>query len=215
MTCLNPIVEINFSVHEGDHTTMKKDTVVPLRRDTERQDLLSTMLREGAQRPLADALQAEFDEYLAQFAERRDDEGRLAVVRNGRLAAAARSTDGLGAGGPAGYPRLGQRIEEPAVFRSALVPPYVRRAKAVDAALPWESVHGVSTGDMREALAALVRPEAKGLSAPVVARLKQRWSQDYKAWRRKPLGKERWVYVWADGIYSGLRARINGCARWC
>ena len=61
---------------------MKKDTVVPLRQP-EGQDLLSTMLREGAQRLIAEALQAEFDEYLAQFAERRDDEGRLAVVRNG------------------------------------------------------------------------------------------------------------------------------------
>src|SRR5208282_1234510 len=60
--------------------------------------------------------------------------------------------------------------------------------------------------DMREALAALVGPEAKGLSAPVVGRLKGRWSQEYKAWRRKPLGKARWVYVWADGIYAGLRA---------
>jgi len=86
------------------------------------------------------------------------------------------------------------------------VPPYVRRAKAVDAALPWLYLHGVSTGDMREALAALVGPEAKGLSAPVVARLKGRWSQEYKAWRRTPLGKDRWVYMWVDGIYSGLRA---------
>jgi transposase-like protein len=76
----------------------------------------------------------------------------------------------------------------------------------MEAALPWLYLHGVSTGDMREALAVLVGPEAKGLSAPVVSRLKQRWSQEYRAWRRKPLGKERWVYVWADGIYSGLRA---------
>ena len=103
-------------------------------------------------------------------------------------------------------PKVRSRTEEPAVFRSRLVPPYVRRAKAIDAALPWLYLHGVSTGDMREALAALVGAEAKGLSAPVVARLKQRWSQEYKTWRRKPLGKERWVYVWADGIYSGLRA---------
>jgi putative transposase len=64
----------------------------------------------------------------------------------------------------------------------------------------------VSTGDMREALASLVGPEAKGLSAPVVARLKRCWSQEYQTWRRRSLGKERWVYLWADGIYSGLRA---------
>ena len=182
---------------------MKKDTVVPLRQP-EGQDLLSTMLREGAQRLIAEALQAEFDEHLEQFAERRDDEGRLAVVRNGWQPRREVLT-GLG---PVGVrvPKARSRIEERAVFHSMLVPPYVRRAKAVDAALPWLYLHGVSTGDMREALAALVGTEAKGLSPPVVARLKGRWSQEYKAWRRKPLGKERWVYVWADGIYSGLRA---------
>jgi len=74
-------------------------------------------------------------------------------------------------------PKARSRIAEPTVFRSALVPPYVRRAKVIDAALPWLYLHGGSTGDMRETLAALVGPEAKGLSAPVVARLKQRWSR--------------------------------------
>ena len=182
---------------------MRKDTVVPLRQP-EGQDLLSTMLREGAQRLIAEALQVEFDEFLWQFAERRDEHGRAAVVRNGWQPRRELLT-GLG---PVGVrvPKVRSRISEPAVFRSALVPPYVRRAKAVDAALPWLYLHGVSTGDMREALSVLVGAEAKGLSAPVVARLKQRWSQEYRVWRRKPLGKERWVYVWADGIYSGLRA---------
>lgn len=182
---------------------MEKDTVVPLRQP-EGQDLLSTMLREGAQRLIAEALQAEFEEFLSQFAEQRDEQGRTAVVRNG----AQPQRELLTGLGPVGLrvPKARSRIAEPAVFRSTLVPPYVRRAKAVEAALPWLYLHGVSTGDMREALAALVGPEAKGLSAPVVARLKGRWSQEYKAWRRKPLGKDRWVYVWADGIYSGLRA---------
>jgi len=182
---------------------MKKDTVVPLRQP-EGQDLLSTMLREGAQRLIAEALHAEFDEFLSQFAERRDEFGRAAVVRNG-FQPRRQVLTGLG---PLGVrvPKARSRSEESAVFRSALVPPYVRRAKAIDAALPWLYLHGVSTGDMHEALTALVGPEAKGLSAPVVARLKQRWSREYKAWRRKPLGKERWVYVWADGVYSGLRA---------
>ncbi|SRR6266545_6497407 len=182
---------------------MSKDTVVQLRQPEE-QDLLSTMLREGARRLIAEALQFELDEYLEQFAEHRDGQGRAAVVRNGWQPARELLT-GLG---PVGVqvPKVRSRIEEPAVFRSALVPPYVRRAKSLDAALPWLYLHGVSTGDMREALAALVGPEAKGLSAPVVARLKNQWSQEYKTWRRKPLGKDRWVYVWADGIYSGLRA---------
>lgn len=182
---------------------MKQDTVVPLQQP-EGQDLLSTMLREGAQRLIAQALRAEFEEFLSQFAEQRDGQGRAAVVRNGWQPQREVLT-GLG---PVGVrvPKARSRTEKPAVFRSALVPPYVRKAKAVDAALPWLYLHGVSTGDMREALIALVGPEAKGLSAPVVARLKRRWTEEYKVWRRKPLGKDRWVYVWADGIYSGLRA---------
>jgi transposase-like protein len=182
---------------------MMKNTVVPLRQP-EGQDLLSTMLRDGAQRLIAEALQAEFDEFLSQFAGQRDELGRAAVVRNG-FQPQREVLTGLG---PIGVrmPKARSRTEEPAVFRSTLVPPYVRRAKSLDAALPWLYLHGVSTGDMREALAALVGPEAKGVSAPVVARLKRRWSQEYQAWRRQKLGRDRWVYLWADGIYSGLRA---------
>ena len=182
---------------------MSKDTVVPLRQP-EGQDLLSTMLREGAQRLIVEALQVEFEEFLSQFVGQRDEHERAAVVRNGFQPQRELLT-GLGAVSVR-VPKARSRTSQSVVFRSALVPPYVRRAKSVDAALPWLYLHGVSTGDMREALGALVGPEAKGLSAPVVARLKRRWSQEYQTWRRRSLGKERWVYLWADGIYSGLRA---------
>ena len=182
---------------------MSKDTVVRLRQP-EGQDLLSTMLRDGAQRLIAEAVQAELNEFLSQFTGERDELGRAAVVRNG-FQPRREVLTGLG---PIGVrvPKARSRTEEPAVFRSTLVPPYVRRAKSLDAALPWLYLHGVSTGDMREALAVLVGPEAKGLSAPVVSRLKSRWSQEYQTWRRQKLGKDRWVYLWVDGIYSGLRA---------
>jgi putative transposase len=172
--------------------------------ESEGQDLLSTMLREGAQRLIVEALQVEFEEFLSQFVGQRDGHERAAVVRNGFQPQRELLT-GLG---PVSVrlPKARSRTAQSVVFRSTLVPPYVRRAKSLDAALPWLYLHGVSTGDMREALAALVGPEAKGLSAPVVARLKRCWSQEYQTWRRRSLGKERWVYLWADGIYSGLRA---------
>lgn len=182
---------------------MKKNTVVELCRPEAGRDLLTAMLQEGAQRLIADAVQAEFEGFLARFADERSDDGRAAVVRNGFLP----EREILTGIGPVGVriPKARSRTETPAVFRSNLVPPYVRRAKSVDAALPWLYLHGISTGDMREALATLVGKHAAGLSAPVVARLKSRWAKEYRAWRAAKLGKERWVYLWADGIYSGLR----------
>ena len=183
---------------------MKKDTVVELRRPEQGQDLLSAMLREGAQRLVAQAVQAEFEEFLARFSGQRFADGRAAVVRNGFLPERAVLT-GLG---PVAVrlPKARSRGEERAVFHSSLVPPYVRRAKSVDAVLPWLYLHGVSTGNMQDALAALLGPEAAGLSASVVARLKSRWTEEYRLWRRSKLGRDRWVYLWVDGIYSGLRA---------
>ena len=182
---------------------MKKDTVVELRRPAQEQDLLSTMLRDGAQRLVAQAVQAEFEEFLARFARARDEDGRSAVVRNG-FQPERKILTGLG---PVAVrvPKARARTDEPAVFHSRLVPPYVRRAKSVEAALPWLYLHGISTGNMRAALTALVGPDAAGLSAPVVARLKSRWMEEYRLWRRSKLGRDRWVYLWADGIYSGLR----------
>jgi transposase-like protein len=91
-------------------------------------------------------------------------------------------------------------------FRSALVPPYVRKTKTLEAALPWLYLKGISTGEMKEALKVLVGPTATGMSPAVVSRLKQAWSKEYQAWREESLDKDRWVYVWADGVYSGLRA---------
>jgi transposase-like protein len=183
---------------------MKKDTVVELRRPAQGQDLLSTMLREGAQRLVAQAVQAEFDDFLAGVSGARLQDGRAAVVRNG-FQPEREVLTGLG---PVSVriPKARSRAESPAVFHSRLVPPYVRRAKSVDAVLPWLYLHGVSTGNMQEALAALLGSAAAGLSASVVARLKGVWMEEYRLWRRAKLGQDRWVYLWVDGIYSGLRA---------
>ena len=74
------------------------------------------------------------------------------------------------------------------------------------ASLSMAGSEGISTGQMQEALEVLVGPEAKGLSASVIGRLKREWESEYTEWCRRDVGKDRWVYWWADGIYSGLRA---------
>lgn len=183
---------------------MKEHSVVQFRKPEEVRDALRGLLQVGAQGLIAQAVQVELEEFLLQYAGARDESGRLAVVRNGFHPERSILT-GIG---PIAVrvPKVRSRTAAAAVFRSGLVPPYVRRARSVEVALPWLYLHGVSTGNMSEALGALVGPEAAGLSAAVVSRLKSRWAEEYQAWRRAQLGKERWVYVWADGIYSGLRA---------
>ena len=58
-----------------------------------------------------------------------------------------------------------------------------------------------STGDFTEALAALLGPNAKGLSAKTITRLKADWWQGYEAWQKRDLGNRRFLYIWADGVY--------------
>jgi putative transposase len=150
------------------------------------------------------AVEVELQELLAEHAGRRTEDGKAGVVRNGYLPARELQT-GVGPV-TVKIPKVRSKTGEPVSFRSALVPPYVGKTKSLEAALPWLYLNGVSTGEMSEALEALVGPEAKGLPASTVSRLKQVWTEEYATWCHEKLDKDRWVYVWADGVYSGLRA---------
>ena len=162
------------------------------------------MLRIGARRLIEQAVEAELQELLMAHEDRRLADGRAGVVRNGHLPERDIQT-GLGPV-TVRIPKVRAKTGEPVTFRSALVPPYVRKTQSLEAALPWLYLKGVSTGEMSAALEVLVGPEAKGLSASTVSRLKRTWSEEYQAWREVPLDRDRWVYVWADGVYSGLKA---------
>jgi len=183
---------------------MSEDTVVRFRKPDAVRDALTELLREGAQRLLKQAVQAELEEFLAARAELCDGHGRAAVVRNGHLP----EREVLTGIGPVAVrvPKVRSRTEEPVVFRSSLVPPYVRKAKSVEAALPWLYLRGISSGQMQEALSVLLGEEAAGLSAPVVNRLKLKWQAEHRIWCERRLDADRWVYLWVDGIYSGVRA---------
>lgn len=184
---------------------MTKDNVVQFEgRDLISTDALSQVLKRGAQQMLQIAIEAEVQEFMLQYQDRLLDDGRAAVVRNGHQPERELQT-GIGPV-TVKVPKVRSRDGEPVTFRSALVPPYVRKTKSLEAALPWLYLKGISTGEMNEALEVLVGPEAKGLSAATVARLKQQWADEYQDWIRKPLDKQQWVYLWVDGIHSGLRA---------
>ncbi len=186
---------------------MSEDTVVRFQKPESARDALTELLRDGARQLLKQAVESELEVCLGEHAEKRDERGRTAVVRNGHLP----EREVLTGIGPVAVrvPKVRSRIEEPVVFRSSLVPPYVRKAKSIEAALPWLYLRGISTGDMQGALGVLVGDEAKGLSAPVVSRLKLKWQAEHRRWCERRLDADRWAYLWVDGIYSGLRGE-NG-----
>lgn len=183
---------------------MNKSAVIALEDRAESLDPLTELLRAGARQLIEQAVETELQELLVAHAGRLLADGRAGVVRNGYLPEREIQT-GLG---PitVRIPKVRVKTGESVTFHSALVPPYVRKTRSLEAALPWLYLKGVSSGEMEAALEVLVGPEAKGLSASTVSRLKQSWAQEYQEWQKSRLDKDRWVYVWADGVYSGLRA---------
>jgi len=173
----------------------------------EARDVLTEVLRHGAQQMLAAAIQNEVAEYIAAHAHQRDDQGARLVVRNGHMPARSILT-GLG---PVAVtrPRVNdKRLDEDGRrcrFTSKILPPYLRRTKAIDELVPWLYLKGVSTGDFPEALQALLGPAAEGLSATNICRLKRVWEDEWKDWSRRDLSARHYVYVWADGIYFNVR----------
>jgi transposase-like protein len=172
-------------------------------------DVLTDVLRQGAQRMLATAIDAEVAEWIDRHADCRDDAGRRQVVRNGYMEERTLLT-GIGPL-PVKQPRVHDRrpAGEAEKFSSQILPPYLRKTKSVEELIPWLYLKGVSTGDFSEALAALVGPEAPGLSASTVTRLKEVWTAEYEQWSRRSLEGKHYVYVWVDGVHFNVRLEEN------
>ncbi|MBE7457791.1 MAG: transposase [Planctomycetia bacterium] len=208
------------------------------------QDVLTGILREGAQRLLAQAVEAEVAAYIDEHAGLRDDRGHRLVVRNGykeerelqtglgavqvrqprvhdrrfvgrrrvevhNLGKGDVSADPAGPASRSSRQRLmqdvdaeGQVVER---FTSKILPPYLRRTRSIEELIPWLYLKGISTGDFSEALMALLGPDAPGLSASTVVRLKESWQTDYEAWSKRSLADKRYVYFWVDGIHFNVR----------
>jgi len=168
-------------------------------------DVMTEILRQGAQRMLTQAIQEEVDEWIDGRAELRDAAGRHQVVRNGYLPQRTIST-GIG---PVDVrqPRVRDRrpADEAEKFTSKILPPYLRKTKSIEELIPWLYLKGVSTGDFSEALAALLGEDAKGLSASTITRLKNVWEEEYRQWNQRSPTDREYVYVWADGVYFNVR----------
>jgi len=173
---------------------------------------LTEVLRVGARALLAQAVEAEVSAFLDSHAEARTADGRRRVVRHGHLPE-RRIMTGIG---PVSVraPRVRDRVgtgEARIRFTSAMLPPYARRSKSLEALLPILYLKGISTGDFAEALAALLGADAGGLSAATITRLKDAWADEHARWCKRDLSARRYVYFWADGIH--VQARLEDDAQ--
>jgi len=170
-------------------------------------DALTEVLKRGAQKLLAAAIEAEVAGYIEQHSEVLDANGHRLVVRNGYLPERKIQT-GIGEV-QVRQPRvLDGRVDkagEPMRFRSKILPPYLRKTRTLDAMIPWLYLKGISTNGFSEALQALLGPEAPGLSPTSIVRLKQAWEEDYQEWSQRSFKDKRYVYFWADGIHFNVR----------
>jgi transposase-like protein len=187
---------------------MGEDTVVQLcQPGSIEEDPLTEVLRAGARQLLVQAVEAEVTSFVEAHGHLTDDLGRRRVVRHGYLPEREIQT-GIGPVAvrcprvrDRGIGAAGGKIH----FSSAILPPYLRRTRSIEELLPWLYLKGISTGAFGEALAALLGPEAPGLSASTIARLKEVWQGELDRWQRRDLSTGRTVYFWADGVYFSPR----------
>jgi putative transposase len=169
--------------------------------------LIDEIVREGARRMLAEALQAEVDAYIAAHAAERDESGRRLVVRNGyhqprEILTSAGAVEVT-------VPRVNDKRTDPVTgerkrYSSAIVPPWARKTPKITEVLPLLYLHGLSSGDFVPALGQFLGSSA-GLSAAVITRLTETWKAEQRAFAARDLSAVDYVYLWADGIHVNIR----------
>jgi transposase-like protein len=169
--------------------------------------LIDEIVREGARRMLAEALQAEVEAYIAQFADQRDEAGRRLVVRNGyhQTREVLTSAGAIEVRAPrVNDKRVDSETGERQRFSSAILPPWCRKTPKINEVLPLLYLHGLSSGDFVPALGQFLGSSA-GLSAPVISKLTEQWKAEQRAFAQRDLSQVDYVYLWADGIHVNIR----------
>jgi len=176
--------------------------------------LIDDIVREGARRMLAAALEAEVDAYVAELAGARDERGRRLVVRNGhhqprKVTTSAGSVE-------VRAPRVNDKRVDEATgerrrFSSAILPPWCRKSPKIAEVLPLLYLHGLSSGDFVPAMEQFLGSSA-GLSPATVTRLTAQWQDDHAAFQERDLSGTDYVYVWVDGIHLRIRLEQSKAA---
>jgi transposase-like protein len=185
---------------------MTDSTVTPLVQPGEFSDLLTDVLRSGAQQLLAHAVEAEVAVFVDAHTGQRLDDGRARIVRHGYLPERDIQT-GIGSV-RVRQPRVrdrGAHVSSRIAFSPSILPKHARRTKSLEAVLPILYLKGISSGSFQGALSALLGPDAPNLSSDTILRLRKSWDEELQHWRAKDLSARRYVYIWADGIYFQAR----------
>jgi putative transposase len=168
---------------------------------------LDEIVRQGARKMLAQALEAEVDAYLKAAEAERDEHGHALVVRNG-YRNARQVLCGAGAievrGPRINDRRVNETTGERRRFKSTILPPYMRRSPKVSEVLPLLYLHGLSSGDFAPALEEFFGTEA-GLSSATIVRLTEQWQKEREEFMRGDLSERNYVYAWVDGIHTKVR----------
>src|SRR5947209_3880915 len=169
--------------------------------------LIDAIIRQGARRMLAEALQSEVDAYIDRFVGERDEQGRRLVVGNGshqprQVLTSAGVVEVVA-------PRVNDRRVDPgtgerARFCSAILPPWIRKTPKINEVVPLLYLHGLSSGDFVPALGQFLGSTA-GLSAPVITKLTETWKVEQRSFAARDLSSVDYVYLWADGIHVNIR----------
>ncbi|WP_405619519.1 IS256 family transposase [Streptomyces sp. NBC_01508] len=182
-------------------------TVVNEDGTTPHSSLIDDIVREGARRMLAAALEAEVNAYISELADQRDDSGRRLVVRNG-FHQPRKVTTAAGAievkAPQVNDKRVDEATGERKRFSSAILPPWARKSPKISEVLPLLYLHGLSSGDFVPALEQFLGSSA-GLSPSTITRLTAQWQADHKAFMDRDLSATDYIYVWADGVHLRIR----------
>ena len=175
--------------------------------------LIDEIVRDGARRMLAAALEAEVAAYIAAHVDQLDAEGRRLVVRNGR--AVPRQILTSSGAVEVIAPRVNdKRVDEAGGrhrFASVILPAWCRKSPKITEVLPLLYLHGLSSSDFVPALESFLGT-GSGLSAAVVTRLTVQWQQEAKAFNDRDLSGVDYVNLWADGVHLNIRLDEGNCA---
>lgn len=186
---------------------MKQNNVTELVQPGEFKDHLTEILRQGARSLVLQAVEAEFASFLQSHDHEELEDGRKRIVRHGHLPE-RKVVTGIGTipvKVPRSRDRKANKKEDTVRFASQILPPYVRRSKSIEVAIPYLYLKGISSGDFSQVMPVLLGKDAVGFSADTVLRLRQQWKEELNHWNKRRLDSRNYVYIWADGIYFQAR----------